>query len=258
MSEAGGAAAGAAPLLAADGLGKSYGAVEALTGLSFSLAAGEVLAVCGDNGAGKSTLIKILSGAQPASTGTLALRGKPVRFGSPAQALAAGVATIYQDLALAPNLSITENIYLGSELVRAPRLPAVRILDKKAMAQGARSLLARLRIDIADVTRKVSALSGGQRQGVAIARALRWRADIVIMDEPTAALGVRETREVLRLIEEIKGQGIAVILVSHAMKDVVAVADRALILQAGRLAHDIALAGWTADGLMNAIMAEDA
>ena len=248
----------AAPLLVAEGLGKSYGAVEALAGVGFTLAPGEVLAVCGDNGAGKSTLIKILSGAQPPSAGTISLRGKPVRFASPAEALAAGIATIYQDLALAPNLSITENIYLGSELLRAPRLPAVRVLDKKAMAEGARALMARLRIDINDVGRKVSLLSGGQRQGVAIARALRWRADIVIMDEPTAALGVRETREVLRLIEEIKGQGIAVILVSHAMKDVIAVADRALILQSGRLSHDIALDGWTADGLMNAIMAEDA
>jgi len=251
-------AASGAPLLAATDLAKSYGAVAALGGVSFTLAPGEVLAVCGDNGAGKSTLIKILSGAQPPSAGTLALRGTPASFASPAEALAAGVATIYQDLALAPHLSIVENIYLGSELIRGPRLPFVRILDKRSMAAGARALLSRLGIDIADVGRKVSALSGGQRQAVAIARALRWRADIVIMDEPTAALGVRETREVLRLIAEIKAQGIAVILVSHAMKDVVAVADRALILHAGRLSRDIALPGWTADALMNAIMAEDA
>lgn len=255
MTAGGGAPA---PLLEATRLGKAYGAVQALFDVSFTLSPGEVLAVCGDNGAGKSTLIKILSGAQPPSSGRLALRGAPVSFASPAEALSAGVATIYQDLALAPNLSIVENIYLGSELLRAPRLPAVRILDKPAMAAGARSLLSRLKIDIADVGRKVSALSGGQRQAVAIARALRWKADIVIMDEPTAALGVRETREVLRLIEEIKTQGIAVILVSHAMKDVIAVAERALIMQSGRLSQDIALAGWTPDGLMNAIMAEEA
>ncbi|GAB5374552.1 MAG: ATP-binding cassette domain-containing protein [Acuticoccus sp.] len=256
MSEAG--AAAAPPLLLAAGLGKAYGAVTALSDVGFALAAGEVLAVCGDNGAGKSTLIKILSGAQPPSSGSVTLRGERVAFASPAEALSAGVATIYQDLALAPNLSIVENIYLGSELLRAPRLPAVRVLDKRAMAAGARQLLSRLKIDIADVGRKVSALSGGQRQAVAIARALRWQADIVIMDEPTAALGVRETREVLGLIEEIRAQGIAVILVSHAMKDVIAVADRALILQSGRLSRDIPLAGWTPDGLMNAIMAEDA
>lgn len=246
------------PLLEAKALGKSYGAVDALHGVSFALSPGEVLAVVGDNGAGKSTLIKIISGAQPASSGQMLLRGAPMTFASPAEALAAGVATIYQDLALAPNLSIVENIYLGSEIVQPLRFAGVCMLKKRAMAEGARALLSRLEIKIDDVERKVSALSGGQRQAVAIARALRAEASIVIMDEPTAALGVRETRQVLGLIDGIRAQGIAVILVSHAMRDVIAVADRALILQGGRLVADEPLAGWTADRLMNAIMAENA
>jgi simple sugar transport system ATP-binding protein len=248
------AAAPDGPILCLRNVGKFYGAVEALKDVSFDVRAGETLAICGDNGAGKSTLIRIVSGAQPPSDGEIRLGGEAVQFASPADALARGVATIYQDLALAPRLAIYRNVFLGSELLKRTLLPGVRILDKGAMRTQSRALLERLRIAIADMDRPVNALSGGQRQGVAIARALRWNAQIVIMDEPTAALGVKETRQVLGLVHELKAQGITVILISHNMRDVVEVAERALILSGGRLVRDIALAGWTADRLAAEVM----
>jgi ABC-type sugar transport system ATPase subunit len=247
-------AAPGGPILSLHGLGKSYGAVEALADVSFDVARGETLAICGDNGAGKSTLIRIISGAQPPSSGEIRLGGEAVHFASPAEALARGVATIYQDLALAPRLAIYRNVFLGSELLKRTPLPGVRILDKGAMRTQSRALLERLRIAIADMDRPVNALSGGQRQGVAIARALRWNAQIVIMDEPTAALGVKETRKVLDLIRELKAQGITVLLISHNMRDVVEVAERAIILSNGRKVREEALAGWSADRLAAAVM----
>jgi ABC-type sugar transport system ATPase subunit len=236
------------------GVGKSYGAVEALADVSFDVNAGETLAICGDNGAGKSTLIRIVSGALAPSAGEIKLGGEAVHFTSPADALARGVATIYQDLALAPRLAIYRNVFLGSELLRRTPVPGLKILDKATMRAESQLLLARLRITIADMDRPVNALSGGQRQGVAIARALRWNARIVIMDEPTAALGVKETKQVLGLVRELKAQGITVILISHNMRDVVEVAERALILSGGCKVQDIALAGWTADRLAAAVM----
>jgi simple sugar transport system ATP-binding protein len=243
----------APPILAAEGLSRRYGAVAALEDVSFSVAAGEALAVCGDNGAGKSTLIKILSGAQPPSAGRLTLNGEPAAFRSPGEALARGVATIYQDLALAPRFPVYRNVFLGSELGRPTLVPGLKLLDERRMREEARAHLARLRVSI-DVDRPVNALSGGQRQAVAIARALRWRASIVIMDEPTAALGVRETRQVLDLVHEIRDQGITVILVSHNMRDVVEVCGRALILRGGRLDRDLPLAGVSADALAHEVM----
>lgn len=242
------------PILSLRGVGKSYGAVEALADVTFDVAAGETLAICGDNGAGKSTLIRIVSGALAPSDGEIVLGGEAVRFASPADALARGVATIYQDLALAPRLAIYRNVFLGSELLKRTPVPGLQILDKAAMRGESQRLLARLRIAIADMDRPVNALSGGQRQGVAIARALRWNARIVIMDEPTAALGVKETRQVLGLVRELKAQGITVLLISHNMRDVVEVAERALILSGGRLVCDEQLAGWTADKLAAAVM----
>jgi ABC-type sugar transport system ATPase subunit len=248
-----GAATGA-PILSLRGVGKSYGAVEALADVSFDVAAGETLAICGDNGAGKSTLIRIVSGALAPSAGAIHLGGDVVHFTSPADALARGVATIYQDLALAPRLAIYRNVFLGSELLKRTPVPGLQILDKATMRSESQRLLARLRIAIADMDRPVNALSGGQRQGVAIARALRWNARIVIMDEPTAALGVKETRQVLDLIRELKAQGITVLLISHNMRDVVEVAERAIILSGGRKVRDEQLSGWTADKLAAAVM----
>ena len=248
-----GAAESGAPLLRLAGIRKSYGAVEALRGVDLDIGAGEVVAVCGDNGAGKSTLIRIASGAHEPDAGTLELAGRAVAFRSPRDALAQGVATIYQDLALAPRLPIWQNVFIGAELTR--RLaPGISILDKRRMMAEERSYLARLKVDIADTGRAVELLSGGQRQAVAIARALRWDASLVIMDEPTAALGVAEGRQVLGLIRELHRGGTTVILISHNMADVIAVATRVAILKSGRKVADLPVAGLTADDLAHLVM----
>jgi len=212
---------------------QNYGAVQALSGVNLSVDDGDVLAICGDNGAGKSTLIKIVSGAQTATSGRIFLHSEEIHFKSPADALARGVATIYQDLALAPRLKVYQNIFMGSELTHPTIIPFIRLLDKKRMRQAAAEYLARLKIDIQDMNTAVSSLSGGQRQAVAISRALRWDARLVIMDEPTAALGVKETAQVLDLIRELHAQGVTIIIISHNMEDVLAVANRVVILKNG-------------------------
>jgi len=212
---------------------KNYGAVQAVCGVDLSVHQGDVLAICGDNGAGKSTLIKIVSGAEPATSGQVFLQGEEVRFKSPADALARGVATIYQDLALAPRLNVYQNIFMGSELTHSSLVPFIRLLDKKRMRRAAAEYLARLKIDIHNINAPVSSLSGGQRQAVAISRALRWDARLVIMDEPTAALGVKETVQVLDLIRELHDQGVTIIIISHNMEDVLAVSNRVAILKNG-------------------------
>lgn len=232
---------------------KSYGAVEALRGVDLEIRAGDVLALCGDNGAGKSSLVKILSGAHAHDGGIFEIEGKAVRFASPQDALTRGIATIYQELAVAPRLSVAENVFLGSELVRTP-LPFVSLLDKKRMRDEALGYLKRLGVDLGDATRPVERLSGGQRQAVAIARALRWNARVVIMDEPTAALGVAETKLVLDLIRRLKDEGRTVVLVSHNMADVVAVATRVAILKAGRKTVDRPIAGLDAAALAQMII----
>lgn len=232
------------PLLSLRAVAKSYGAVEALRGVDLDVHAGDVLALCGDNGAGKSSLVKILSGAHAPSAGTIEIEGAPARFASPHDALDRGIATIYQELAVAPRLSVAENVFLGSELTRAPLgLKFLSVLDKKRMRADALGFLKRLGIDLGDATRPVERLSGGQRQAVAIARALRWNARVVIMDEPTAALGVAETALVLDLIRRLKAEGRTVILVSHNMADVAAVATRVAILKGGRKVVDRPAAG---------------
>lgn len=232
---------------------KSYGAVEALRGVDLDVRAGEILAICGDNGAGKSSLIRIISGAQEASSGELHLKGEVVRFTSPHDALTRGIATIYQDLALAPRLSIAENVFMGSELVRKV-LPFVQVLDKPKMAEQARGYLQRLSLAVDDMARPVERMSGGQRQAVAIARALRWNAEIVIMDEPTAALGVKETALVLSLVRRLREEGRTVILISHNMADVIALADRVAILKSGVKVIERAVSGLTADQLAHMVM----
>lgn len=233
-------------LLSLRGIGMRYGAVQALTGIDLDVTEGEVLALCGDNGAGKSSLVKILSGAQAPSEGSMALDGDATRFRGPQDALRRGVATIYQDLAVAPRLSIWQNVFLGSELTRPP----FGLLDKRRMAEASRGYLARLAVDIAEMDTPVERLSGGQRQAVAICRALRWDARIIIMDEPTAALGVKETAQVLDLIRRLHAEGRTVILVSHAMGDVVAVAQRVVVLKGGRKVADRPVA--TPDGALRA------
>jgi ABC-type sugar transport system ATPase subunit len=236
------------------GITKRYGAVTALRGVDLDVIGGDVLAICGDNGAGKSTLIRIMSGAAEPTEGTLALAGAVAKFRSPHDALGQGVATIYQDLALAPRLSIAANVFMGSELTRPLLLRFLRILDKAAMTREAQRFLARLSVRIDDIAAPVERLSGGQRQAVAIARVLRWDAGLIIMDEPTAALGVRETAEVLDLIRHLRDEGRTIVLVSHNMRDVVAVANRVAILKNGGKVIDRPIGRTTADELGHMVM----
>jgi fructose transport system ATP-binding protein len=223
------------PLLQARGLVKRYGHVVALAGADLELYPGEILAVIGDNGAGKSTLIKALSGALQPDEGEIRLAGELVHFRSPGDARRAGIETVYQDLAVAPSLDIAANIFLGREQRRRGPLGfLLRMMDKRAMRREATRHFAELRIGVTSITQPVETLSGGQRQGVAVARAAAWGSRLVIMDEPTAALGVKETRQVLDLILQVRERGLPVILISHDMPHVFEVADRIQIMRLGR------------------------
>lgn len=223
-------------VLSARGLTKHYGSVAALNAADFDLHAGEVLAVIGDNGAGKSTLIKVLSGAEQPDAGEILLDGKPMRFESPIAARAKGVETVYQNLALSPALSIADNLFLGREIRRPGFLGQwLRMIDKKQMEKLAREKLNDLGLlTIQNIRQTVETLSGGQRQGVAVARAAAFGGRIVIMDEPTAAMGVKESLRVLQLIRDIKARGLSVVLISHNMPHVFEVADQIHIHRLGR------------------------
>jgi fructose transport system ATP-binding protein len=224
-----------APRLAARGLVKRYGHVTALNGADFDLQAGEVLAVIGDNGAGKSTLIKALAGAIIPDAGQLLLDGEPVRFRDPQDARRHGIETVYQDLALAPSLDIATNMFLGREARRrGVRGSVLRMLDKPRMRSEAAQHMADLKIGLGALTQAVETLSGGQRQGVAVARAAAWARHVVIMDEPTAALGVKESAQVLDLIGRVRDKGLPVVLISHNMPHVFEIADRIHIQRLGR------------------------
>jgi fructose transport system ATP-binding protein len=223
------------PVLAARGLVKRYGNVTALDGADFELYPGEILAVIGDNGAGKSTLIKALSGAIIPDEGEILLDGQPVHFRSPLDARKNGIETVYQDLAVAPALDIAENLFLGREIRRAGILgSAFRMLDKRRMVAEASMHMQDLKIGINSMRQAVETLSGGQRQGVAVARSAAFARHVVIMDEPTAALGVKETHMVLDLIRRVRDRGLPVILISHNMPNVFEVADRVHIQRLGR------------------------
>jgi fructose transport system ATP-binding protein len=224
-------------VLQARGLVKRYGHVTALDGADFELLAGEILAVIGDNGAGKSTLIKALSGALIPDEGEILLDGKPVRFHSPIDARRQGIETVYQDLAVAPAMTIAENLFLGRELRRAGWLgSALRLLDKNKMMADAIAYMKDLQIGIRSMKQAVETLSGGQRQGVAVARSAAFARHVVIMDEPTAALGVKESNMVLELIRRVRERGLPVILISHNMPHVFEVSDRIHIQRLGRRA----------------------
>ena len=224
------------PVLKARGLVKRYGRVVALDNADFDLMPGEILAVIGDNGAGKSTLIKALCGAVQPDGGTIELAGKAVNFRSPIEARHAGIETVYQNLALSPALSIADNMFLGREM-RKPGLfgQVFRRLDRAQMARIARDKLSELGLmTIQNINQSVETLSGGQRQGVAVARAAAFGSRVVIMDEPTAALGVKESRRVLELILDVKRRGMPIVLISHNMPHVFEVADRIHIHRLGR------------------------
>jgi fructose transport system ATP-binding protein len=223
------------PILEAREIVKRYGQVVALDGAELELYPGEILAIIGDNGAGKSTLIKALSGALHPDEGEIRLDGERVHFRSPRDARRAGIETVYQDLAVAPALDIASNIFLGRELRRrGPQGIALRMLNKGAMRREATRHFAELKIGIRSMTQAVETLSGGQRQGVAVARAATWAKRVVIMDEPTAALGVKETRQVLDLIQRVRERGLPVILISHDMPHVFELADRIQIMRLGK------------------------
>jgi fructose transport system ATP-binding protein len=223
------------PILQAHGLVKRYGHVVALNGADFELYPEEIVAIIGDNGAGKSTLIKALSGALQPDEGEILLDGDRVRFRSPGDARRAGIETVYQDLAVAPSLDIAANIFLGRESRRrGPLGAALRLLDKRAMRREAAAHFTELRIGVQSMTQPVEQLSGGQRQGVAVARAAKWARRLAIMDEPTAALGVKETRQVLDLILRVRENGLPVIMISHDMPHVFELADRILIMRLGK------------------------
>ncbi|NBE07677.1 ATP-binding cassette domain-containing protein [Paragemmobacter ruber] len=224
------------PILTARGLTKRYGKVTALDNCDFDLYPGEILAVIGDNGAGKSTLIKALCGAVVPDDGEIRLDGQPVHFTNPMQARAAGIETVYQNLALSPALSIADNMFMGRE-IRKPGIMGsmFRMLDRKAMEKVARDKLSELGLmTIQNIGQAVETLSGGQRQGVAVARAAAFGSKVVIMDEPTAALGVKESRRVLELILDVKKRGLPIILISHNMPHVFEVADRIHIHRLGK------------------------
>jgi fructose transport system ATP-binding protein len=225
----------AAPVLSARGLVKRYGHVTALDGADFELLPGEVLAVIGDNGAGKSTLIKALTGAIQPDEGEIRLDGRPVHFRSPLDARRQGIETVYQDLAVAPALDIASNLFLGRELRRRGPLGTVlRMLDKPGMRAQAARQMAELKIGLRSLTQPVESLSGGQRQGVSVARAAAWAQHVVIMDEPTAALGVKESGQVLDLIRRVRDRGLPVVLISHNMPQVFEIADRIHVQRLGR------------------------
>ncbi len=223
------------PILKARGLTKKYGHVVALNQADFDLYPGEVLGVIGDNGAGKSTLIKALCGAVTPDHGEITLEGKPVHFRSPQDGQRAGIETVYQNLALSPALSIADNMFLGREVRKAGPLGSIfRLVDRAAMQKFARQKLSELGLmTIQNIDQAVETLSGGQRQGVAVARAAAFGSKVVIMDEPTAALGVKESRRVLELIRDVKKRGLPIILISHNMPHVFEVCDRIHIHRLG-------------------------
>ena len=226
-------ASGGEPIFEARGVHKYFGAVTALRDVSLTLHRGEVLGVVGDNGAGKSTLMKTLSGLHPPSEGELIFEGETVHFSSPKDARDRGIEMVYQDLALAGNLNIAENIYLGREPRRNILRGVLDLVDHKASRKLAEAHLDNLQIHVKSVSQKVEELSGGQRQAVAIARATAFQAKVVIMDEPTAALAVKEVGKVLDLIKGLKDRGISVILISHRMDDIFYVCDRVIALYHG-------------------------
>ncbi|GAA2806513.1 ATP-binding cassette domain-containing protein [Kribbella solani] len=221
-------------LLSLRRISKSFGAVQALTDVDLEVPAGQVTALCGDNGAGKSVLIKCIAGIHEPDHGEIIWAGRPVRIHSPRDAAELGIETVYQDLALADNLDIVQNMFLGREKLRH------RLLDEDEMEKAAAGTLRELGVTtVRSIRQPVASLSGGQRQSVAVAKAVMWHSKLVIMDEPTAALGVQQTAVVLDLVRALRARGLAVLIISHNLNDVFAVADRIAVLHLGRMAAQV-------------------
>jgi D-xylose transport system ATP-binding protein len=239
------------PVLELEGISKRFGAVRALTDAGLRVHPGEVVALVGDNGAGKSTLIKVIAGVGPADSGEIRWKGTPVHIAKPSDATRIGIATVYQDLALCDNLDVVANLFLGHERTRGG------VLDEIGMEKRARELLDSLSVKIPSVRGRAASLSGGQRQSVAIARSLLGEPEVVLLDEPTAALGVAQTAEVLDLIDRLKQRGLGVILISHNLADVKEVADRVVVLRLGRNAGEFEVARATQEQIVQAITGAD-
>jgi simple sugar transport system ATP-binding protein len=222
-------------LLRATGLVKQYGHVKALNGADFDVAAGEVVALIGDNGAGKSTLVRMLSGSEQPDAGQILLDDEEVRLDTPAAARRLGIETVFQDLALAPHLDPVQNMYLGREIMRPGLLGRLGFMDKAAMRAGSRQAFEKLGATVRNLSGEVGSMSGGQKQGVAVARAAAWVSKVIFLDEPTAALGVVQTRNVLDLIRRVADEGIGVVFISHSMPHVMEVADRVQVMRQGRM-----------------------
>lgn len=222
------------PVLEARGISKRYGHVDALSGADFDVSAGEVVALIGDNGAGKSTLVRILSGTESSDAGRILFENRVVRLHSPSDARALGMETVFQDLALAPHLNPVQNMYLGREVMAPGLLGRLGFMDSKQMRRGSREAFDRLGATVQNLSGPVGSMSGGQRQGIAVARAAAWAEKVVFLDEPTAALGVVQTKNVLELIRRVSGEGIGVVFISHSMPHVMEVADRVQVMRRGR------------------------
>lgn len=227
--------------------------MRAMQGASFDIYEGEVVALVGDNGAGKSTLTKILSGVLKPDSGEIYVDGKPVHFDSPLDARAHGIETVYQDLSLAVDLNAIQNLYLGREIPASGMMGRLGFLDKGQMRRNAQESFTRLGVRVPDLRAAVANFSGGQRQGIAVARALMWAKRVVFMDEPTAALGVAQTRNVLDLIRRVRDTGVAVVLISHSMPDVLVVSDRITVLRHGRRVATYTTSAVTTDELVGAM-----
>jgi simple sugar transport system ATP-binding protein len=241
------------PILEARGIVKSFGRVRALRGASFSVHPAEVVALVGDNGAGKSTLIKCLAGVEQPDAGEILFEGRPVSIRTPTEARELGIETVYQDLALAADLDPAANLFLGREVLRPGVLGKLGFLDKAAMHRSAGEAFASLGVGLQDSKAPVANMSGGQRQGVAVSRAVTWASKVVFMDEPTAALGVVQTRHVLDLIRRVRDRGLSVVLISHKLPEVFEVADRIEVLRLGERVAQFKRADVTMEDVVGAM-----
>ncbi|HQT86230.1 MAG: sugar ABC transporter ATP-binding protein [Acidiphilium sp. 37-64-53] len=240
------------PILSLHGIRKNYGPVRALDGVDFAIMPGEIVSLVGDNGAGKSTLVKIMSGAVQPSAGQIRFEGTPVVFASPHDARDAGIETVYQDLAVVPELDAEANLFLGREWTGTGLLSRF-FLDRKRMRAAAEAHIRSLKVNLKSIRQPVGLLSGGQRQSVAVARSILWGRKVIILDEPTAALGVRESRGVLDLILELRARNFAVLMVSHSMPHVFEVSDRIFVLRQGRSAAVLDRHGTTMNEIVGLI-----
>jgi simple sugar transport system ATP-binding protein len=243
----------AAPLLEALDLVKHFGAVQALRGASLTVGEAEVVALMGDNGAGKSTLVKAICGVHAPDSGSVRFDGHPIDGRSPREIQSLGIETVYQDLALAPDLDTAANLFLGREILKPGLLGRLGVLASRTMAAEAHRVLTDLDVQIKDPYAPVAALSGGQRQSVAVARAVTWAHKLVIMDEPTAALGVVQTRAVLALIRRVRDSGRSILLISHSLPDVMAVSDRIEVLRLGRRVAQLTTADTSEEEIVGAM-----